>query len=125
MQKIQKDTLPDLSGYRNRLDIINEVALQIEKDLLLDEHIALTDNADKAYTHLMSALVPIISKLFKQPPYKIKSLLYRIDVNEKKLFDALRDEPEKSEAEIVSHLIIERELRKVVFRKMYSQTSNP
>jgi hypothetical protein len=52
---------------------------------------------------------------------KLQQLLYRIDISEKRAMEALRGEPGRTPPQMLTELIIKRELQKVVIRRMYKQ----
>ncbi|MGB0402803.1 MAG: hypothetical protein ACPGEG_01820 [Salibacteraceae bacterium] len=114
--------LPDINGYKNRLDIIEKVVTQLEKDLDLNFAIKLSNDPDLAYNELFTQTLPIIKNLANEPLFSFRQLMYRIDVSENKIAEAFNSESNKSEFEIYTHLIIERELQKVVTRLFFSQT---
>lgn len=49
------------------------------------------------------------------------SLLYRLDISEKKLKQLLNDSPQILAGEIISEMIIERQLQKIAARKRFKQ----
>lgn len=120
----EKDILnsPDLAGYRKRVDLIQKVADQIEKDLNLDHQLKVNTQPDLVYSELIEQLKPIVQKLLERHYGVLSSVLYKIDVNEKKLQRALKENEGVGDSEVISHLIIERELIKVVYRTIYSKS---
>ena len=62
-------------------------------------------------------LVSAVSMLINHDFAKLVQLLYRIDVSEKKLREALDENKDKDSAEIIAELIIERQLQKIKTRK--------
>lgn len=48
------------------------------------------------------------------------SILYRLDISEKKLKELLRQAKEVAAGEIIAHLIIERQLQKIESRKSFT-----
>lgn len=117
-------TLPDINGYKNRLDIIEKLVAQLEKDLDINSAIKLSNDPDLAYHELFEQTLLIIESMAKEPLFSFRQLMYRIDVSENKIVGAFNSEVDKSEFEIYTHLIIERELQKVVTRMFFSQTLN-
>ena len=84
------------------------VKQQIEKSLEID----LSGNLEDALTFY-------INHLIQNDFQKLVSLLYKIDVDEGKLKRILRENPGKDAADIIAHLIIERELQKIETRKLF------
>jgi len=114
-----KFNLPDINNYKTRIDVIEEVARQIEKDLNIDLPLKLSGNPDLAYQELFAQSLPRIKELASEQLFSFKQLLYKIDVQEKKLIEAFQTTQDMSEFEIYTHLIIERELLKVATRRFY------
>ncbi len=70
---------------------------------------------------LKGQLQPVISELLTKDPSKVLSVLYRIDVMEKNIKRAFLPEFKLKRSALLADLIIERELQKVVVRKIYSE----
>lgn len=118
MQNLQ---LNNLSLYYKQVEIIRATADQIVKDFeIFGEKIEFSGNADIAYNDLKLQILSIISKLIKDDFQKFVSLLYRIDLNEKKVKGLLKNTSGNFE-EIISEMIIDRELKKVLTRKYFSK----
>lgn len=58
------------------------------------------------------ALIDEIAHLLKQNTQKLQWILYRIDVNEKKLYEQLHDKYDEGIAECIADMIIQREVEK-------------
>ena len=114
--------LKNLSVYHQRIEIIQATAEQIIKDFTPfftgDETIRFSGNAETAYPELKNQILPIVTKMMDLNFEKFLSLLYRIDVSEKKVKEISLEHPDNFEVKI-SELIIERELKKVLIRKFY------
>ena len=121
MQNIQKEGIPDLNHYRNRLEVLKGTILQIEKDLNINLPALKNEDPLLAYQELFSLIVPLMKEMLKGERIRLKSLLYLIDVSEKKLQRSLMDQTAKNEAEIIAEMLIEREIQKVAFRIFYSE----
>lgn len=48
-------------------------------------------------------------------------LLYRIDVSEMKLKSILKEQPNEDAGKIIAHLIVERQMQKIILKKQSSQ----
>lgn len=113
----------DLSFYYNRVDIISETANQIIKDFCIYEmEIKFLGNAPNAYQELFMQIHPFISKMLDNNYQKLLQILYRIDVNEKHISDAVQIHSGVELSKIITDLIIKRELQKVVIRNYYNQS---
>lgn len=69
--------------------------------------------------NLEEALTFFINHLIQKDFQKLVSVLYKIDVDEEKLKRILKENPGKDAAELIAHLIIERELQKIETRKLF------
>ena len=65
-------------------------------------------------------LLAAISDLLDHDFTALVNLLYRVDVSEEKLKLLLKDNPGTDAAEIISHLIVERQLQKIKNRQAFS-----
>ena len=114
----------ELTLYKNNQLIVDQVALQTQKDFqLYDEKIEFTGNQDTAYEELFDQIKPIIFRMLELDSTRFFSLLYAIDVDEKKVRALLLGDEEVDVAVELTHLILERELLKVATRKLFSQQS--
>jgi len=115
-------SLNDLRPYYQRLDLIRETAAQIEKDFgHWMEPLRLSGDPDAAYDELMDLLQPVLNNLLNNHYEQLLHVLYRIDIPERKLIGALKSEPEKPQEAVIAHLVIERELKKVVLRHYFRE----
>ena len=115
----------ELTLYKNNQLIVDQVALQTQKDFqLYDEKIEFTGNQDTAYEELFDQIKPIIFRMLELDSTRFFSLLYAIDVDEKKVRALLLGDEEVDVAVELTHLILERELLKVATRKLFSKQSN-
>lgn len=99
-----------------KMDI--ELIESINKDLAIElpENIRLDEAKEK--------LKQYINDLIQHDFEKLVSTLYRIDVNEAKLKQVLQHNPEVDAANIITQLIIERELQKIKTRRQFKQEDN-
>ena len=111
--------------YLNDVEILNQTADQIKKDLgFFQLEIILVGNKQNAYEELYSQIFPHIKTLSATNYEKLLSLLYRVDISEKQINlqqsnpKQLNPKPETFE-ETITHLIIKRCLQKVVLRKLF------
>mgnify|MGYP000719400913 FL=1 len=111
----------DFKACEKRFDLIEATCQQIQKDFQwFDEQIEFTGNADKAYMELFNQIKPIISRMINLDSERFFTLLYRIDIEEEKVKSILFGKQELAVDEEITHLIIRRELVKVVLRKHFS-----
>lgn len=106
-----------LEPYRFDKQVIRETVAQIIKDFgIFDLEVTFSGMDEMAYTELKSQLVPIIKKMLCGNVEKMIALLYRIDVPEELIHNF--NFPVTIE-EHVTILVLERELLKVVMRKLH------
>jgi len=114
--------LNDLTPYYKKLDLVRQTAEQIIKDFeIFSEPITFSGNPKTAYDELKSQIAPIISKLMSNNYERLLSVLYRIDVNEKSISEEIYRRNDEEPSSIITDLIIERELKKVVIRRYFKE----
>lgn len=114
--------IPDLSNlsiepYRNRAEIIRQVARQIEKDFItfgLEVHFS--GNVESAYQELSDQLQDHLSMLLDRDYHRLVLLLYQIDLSEGAIAKAQMQFPDVPQYQLLSDLVIHRELKKVLIR---------
>jgi SPX domain protein involved in polyphosphate accumulation len=110
----------DLSAYINRLDLIKDTANQVIKDFdMFGLEIKFSGNTYNAYEELFEQIEPHIKKLITTNQQKFMGILYRIDLSEEQIKKAVKENGSESFSEIITDLVIKRELQKVVIRKQY------
>ena len=85
-------------------------------EIQLSEDISLNELQEKLKQH--------INHLIQHDFEKLVTLLYRIDVSEKKLKELLQQNVNKDAAEIIAKLIIERQLEKIKTRNQFKREDN-
>ncbi len=114
--------MTDITPYLNRLDILQDTAQQVIKDFgMVGLKINFSGNPQAAYQELTQQILPHIEKLQHENFQNFYNLMYRIDVSEIQIKKAVEASKDRSFSEIVTDLILKRELIKVVFRKQYSK----
>jgi hypothetical protein len=107
--------------YRHDLEVIRNTAKQVVKDFdLFGIEITFSGNELTAYEELKTQIIPALTNLYKEKYSIFNALLYRIDVDENKLQEVLRDAPKTYHAEELARLILEREFIKTIYKKLYS-----
>jgi hypothetical protein len=110
----------DLSKYFNQLDLIKQTAEQIIKDFdMFGMEVKFSGNAYNAYEELFDQVEPHIKKLIEVNHSKFIGILYRIDLNDDQVRKAVNENSSEPFSEIITDLIIKRELQKVVIRNHY------
>ncbi|MBS1946852.1 MAG: hypothetical protein JST47_03720 [Bacteroidetes bacterium] len=91
---------------------------ELKKELLIEatEKIPLAELKRKLAQH--------INDLINSDFEKLVSLLYRIDINERKLKALLKEHKNEDAGALIAELIIERQLQKIITRAKFSKTSD-
>jgi hypothetical protein len=89
-------------------------------EILLQELGAIKEK-DAITNNLRQKLSEHINDLVNSDFEKLVQLLYRLDIDEKKLKKVLQDNPGQNAGEMISELIIERQLQKIKSRQQFSQ----
>lgn len=109
--------------YRHDKEVLKQTIHQLQKDFALAD-VALDEYKPSAYENILEKILPYIRYLSENKKEKFLALIYRIDVSEQQIRNALKKDPSVSFEEIVSELIIKRTLQKVVLRKLYASGQN-
>ncbi|MFL5765858.1 MAG: hypothetical protein ACJ77K_18075 [Bacteroidia bacterium] len=112
--------LTDISQYFNKLGLIQQTADQIKKDFeMFGLEIKFSGNTYEAYEELFDQILPHIDRLISSNRSKFMGILYRIDLSDEQIKKAVASNASESFPEIITDLIIRRELQKVVIRNHY------
>lgn len=118
-------TLPkqnELAVFPKWQEMLLPVIAQLEKDFQTSGLEWKTEiNAAKNYPELFQKLLPHISHLLDRHSEQLMQLLYRVDIPENQLKKEALLSPEKPFQQLVTELIILRELHKTLIFKHYSQ----
>jgi hypothetical protein len=98
---------------------LQETAQQLEKDFLMIGINFDIDTPVSDYKHLFSFTYHLVNALNEQNPQKVLILIYRIDLAEKKVQEEMQ-KTQLSFTEMLSEMIVKREIYKVILRKKYS-----
>lgn len=95
-----------------------KVLRQIEKDFA-----QLDLSLDVENPEIISLIQEVIDHLLHDDYQKLMNLLYRIDLSERKIRALRNYDPTMPERDVITFLIIQREMQKVMFREMYREGS--
>lgn len=110
-----------IEQYFNNRRIIDATIRQLEKDFSLDEDsVQLKDYQGNLFEQLFEVVYPIINKLITNNYQQFLNTLYRIDVNELKLKQEMAKVDANQYSEVVTRLVLQKELQKVIIRNIYS-----
>lgn len=102
--------------------IVKETAEQLMKDFAtFGMDIRFPSDLNFAYQELYDQLVIMVEQLLMENPEKLSAMLYQIDLDEKKIRSTVEDGV--LEHELLSDLILERELMKVLTRHYFKNYS--
>jgi len=100
--------------------------MQPEDRLSIPDEIISVSNLVQGTTiaRIREQLIPLINELINKDFHALVQLLYRIDVDEKKIKVYLNQNTNKDSAPLIADLIIERQLQKIQSRKYFSNGNN-
>ena len=114
-------SLSDLSAYYSRTDLLEKVVLQLKKDFnWFSFEISFKGGRETPYQELFNQILPLIDELLNDDYPKLMAMLYRIDIDEEFLNRKLKENSHADTDEVISDLILKRELQKVIIRELYS-----
>lgn len=107
----------DLAKYRNDKELVELTSLQIKKDFaLFGLTINYSENMDYSWKEVFDELEIQIRMLLEVNSAQILSLLYQIDIPEDKIIQRAEEQKERKLSDVVSEMVMERELKKVLTR---------
>lgn len=110
----------DIEPYKTQEAVIRQTVEQIIKDFaMFGMDVEFPENMVMVYPNIFNQLEVHISELLSRNVQKLMALLYQIDVPEKDILESWESHPEYTHAQVITELVIYRELRKVVFRNYY------
>jgi len=111
--------------YRDDKLIMEETVRQIIKDFaLFGLEINYPESLSYTWQEIFVELEFQIRSLLEVNSVKILSLLYQIDIPESKIFEQAEKQKERILSEVVSEMIMERELKKVLTRMYFKNLKN-
>lgn len=120
-----KITVPELwqksiAKQTNVKEIILDLIQQIKKDFgMFGEEIDFSENTEESYHQLFIQLEAFLFKNYAQHSDKLYPVLYRIDISEKDIKNAMNHETNTNFIGNIAELIILKELQKVIIRRFY------
>ena len=111
----------NIEQYYSNKKIIDETIRQLEKDFLLAEgSLHVQDYQGNLFEQFVEAVHPIIATLIANNYQQFLNTLYTIDVSEQKLKQELAKVDPSKHTEVITRLVLQRELQKVLLRNIYS-----
>lgn len=106
-------------------DIILETIQQIMKDFgMFGLDISFSGDIKNAFSELHSQITSQVEVLFNTDVSKLYSVLYQVDISNKKIENTQSKLPEYSLIEVIAYQIIIRDLQKVLTRRYYKTKNN-
>jgi hypothetical protein len=113
-------SLSELSAYYSRTDLLEKVVLQLKKDFnWFSIEITFKGGLESPYQELYNQILPLIEELLNEDYPKLMAMLYRIDLEEEFLTRKLKENSHVDTDEVITDLILKRELQKVIIRELY------
>lgn len=95
---------------------------QVRKDFaMFGMDVVFSGNVSLAYHELFAQLKVYIENLFNNNYEKLMSLLYQIDVSQRELVKPDENQNFETIPELITHKILERELKKVLIRTYFKE----
>lgn len=112
----------DLQKYHNDKETVRKTALQVIKDFAsFGFTIEFPGDLRIAYDDLFDQLSPMIAEMMNSNISKLYSILYCIDLNETAIKEGVSQMSGLELNDVITHLILERELKKVLTREYFSK----
>ena len=111
--------LVSVDSFIQNQDFLKETTSQLEKDFLMVGVNFDIEKPVESYKDLFSFTFNLINSLNERDPKRLLNLLYRIDLDEGKVKVEM-NKTELSFTEMLSKMIVKRELYKVIIRKKIS-----
>ena len=107
----------DIEKYKREKEVIRLTAEQIIKDFaLFGIEIKFSGILEWAYEELFNQMLKHITHLMAYDHQKLLSLLYQIDLSEKKVIEEYTRDHEILYNEVLTRMVVEREIVKVLTR---------
>lgn len=112
----------EVSKYRDKVEIIRQVAAQIEKDFYqFGFEVKFSGEPAGAYNELFMQVNEHIAFMLSQDYHRLVLLLYQIDLSEKEIIRNELKYPNVDKHQLLSEMIIQRELKKVLIRNYFKE----
>ncbi len=123
--KLPATSREDLIKASRQNDLIVETGRQIQKDFgEFGLEIQYSGQAEFFYDELFDQMKDHVASLISDSLDRFMHFLYRIDISEKQISLYESQLPDKPYNEVLTELIIHRELKKVITRDFFRQQSN-
>ncbi len=115
----------EIEIYFNNQQVIDQLLRQLEKDLELElNSLYCQFENENLFKKLHDLILPFVEKNIQQNYGNFISKLYRIDVSEEKINLALQNKSTKDYANVITDLILQKEMQKIITRLVYANRNN-
>jgi hypothetical protein len=115
-------TLSTVHQYFTDKNLLEQVVEQLKKDFnWYNIAITFTGKYTTPYQELFEQIYPHIDNMMVEEYEKLLNIMYRIDLDEHKITAYLKQNPMADTSEVITDLILKRELQKVVIRNLYKK----
>ena len=112
----------DIETYNEHPEYIRQTVQQLMKDFaMFGIEIEFSGDTDLAYREMFVQTCDHIEMLLKSNNQKLYALLYQIDLSNTSIITASEEHPEFTLAEVITELVIHRELKKVILRNYFKK----
>ncbi len=114
------EELPDLNTGISKPDLFEKFKIQLKKDFeICGLDTEFISNLIPDYDLIFNLLNIEIEKINRSSSNKLNSLLYRVDISEQQIKKAFTANSNVTLNEIITELIIKRELQKIIIKEHY------
>lgn len=112
----------DIEPFKAQEMVIRQTIAQIKKDFnMFGMDVEFPINLKMVYEDLVRYVNYNIDTLLYTNLQKLSSLLYQVDISENEILKAWEEHPEFTKSQVITELLIYRELKKVLFRNYYKE----
>lgn len=109
-------------AFNQQQDLGRETILQLKKDFLRNGlEVQLDESANPGFDPICTEVAGLVDWLLTNDRSRFMNLLYRIDIPENRIHQALEMQGEKTVPEKLAEMIVRREAQKVLIRRYFSE----
>jgi hypothetical protein len=115
----------EIEIHFNNQKVIDQLLRQLEKDLALEfDSLHCQFEKENLFQKLHDLISPIVEKNIQQNFSNFMNTIYRIDVSEQKINHALQNKSSSDYAHVITELILQKEMQKIITRLVYANRNN-
>lgn len=116
------EELPDINQGILKPDLFEKFKMQLQRDFEnCGEDGTFCNDLKADYDIIFRELIAAVKKITKKVNSKLNELLYRIDISEAQIKKLSAQKPDAELEEVISELIIKRELQKIVYKEFFKK----